>query len=60
MSRLQARLDAENAPPIAIEHRPAALRFTCPTWRPTLVTRVTDALVAELGPDEPGRRFKSF
>jgi hypothetical protein len=58
--RLQARFEHQEGPTITIDHRPAALRFTCPTWRPTLISRVTEAMDAELGAEERERSFKPF
>lgn len=58
--RLGARLDRESAPRVTIERRPAAVRFTAATWRPILVSRITDALDAELGPQERERRFRAL
>jgi len=58
VTRLRARL--AEAPEITIDHRPAALRFTCRTWRPTLIDRVNAAIDAEVGPDERERRFRPF
>ena len=57
---LRERLRRQEGPEITIDHRPAALRFTCPTWRPTLIGRVTDALDAEVGAQERERCFKPF
>lgn len=57
---LQSRLDAEAAPPVLIERLPTAVRFTSDTWRPILITRITDALDAELGAVERERRFRTF
>ncbi|MFL5844329.1 MAG: hypothetical protein ACJ762_06515 [Solirubrobacteraceae bacterium] len=45
---------------MTIERRPAAVRFTAATWRPILVSRITDALDAELGPQERERRFRAL
>ncbi|MCW2990711.1 MAG: hypothetical protein JWM73_1305 [Solirubrobacterales bacterium] len=58
--RLRARFDVQEGPEISIDHRPAALRFTCPTWRPTLISRVNDAIDAEVGAEERERSFKPF
>jgi hypothetical protein len=58
--RLEERLRRQEGPEITIDHRPAALRFTCPTWRPTLISRVNDAIDAELGSEERERAFKPF
>ncbi len=58
VTRLRERLS--EAPEISIDHRPAALRFTCKTWRPTLIDRVNAALDAEVGPEERERRFRPF
>jgi hypothetical protein len=60
LARLGSRLDAEAAPPVTIEQLPTAIRFTSETWRPILITRVTDALDAEIGAAERERRFRSF
>lgn len=58
--RLRERFARQEGPEITIDHRPAALRFTSPTWRPTLISRVNDAIDAELGPEERERAFKPF
>lgn len=58
--RLRERLATQEGPEIAIDHRPAALRFTCATWRPTLITRVNEAIDAECGAEERERSFKPF
>jgi hypothetical protein len=58
--RLRERLAAQDAPAIEIDHRPAALRFTCPTWRPTLISRVNDAIDAEVGAEQRETWFKPF
>jgi hypothetical protein len=60
VTRLQDRLLDTSGPNVFIDHRPAALRFTSDTWRPTLVERVNEALDAEIGADERKRRFKPF
>jgi len=60
VARLRARLERQEGPPIDLQHRPAALRFTADEWRPTLVERVNGALDEELGPGERERRFKPF
>lgn len=58
--RLRARPDMQEAPAIEVDHRPAALRFTCKTWRPTLIERVNAAIDAEIGADQRERWFKPF
>lgn len=58
--RLQDRFGHQEGPEIGIDHRPAALRFTSPTWRPTLISRVNDAIDAEVGAEERERCFKPF
>lgn len=58
--RLRERFQRQEGPEITIDHRPAALRFTCPTWRPTLISRVTEAIDAEVGAEERERSFKPF
>ena len=58
--RLRARFEQQEGPEIDIDHRPAALRFTSPTWRPTLISRVNDAIDAEVGAEERERCFKPF
>lgn len=60
VARLRDRLADEGGPNIFIDQRPAALRFTADTWRPTLVELVNDAIDAELGVEERQRRFKAF
>lgn len=60
VARLRDRLSDDAGPNIFIDHRPAALRFTSDTWRPTLVERVNEAIDAELGSEERQRRFKPF
>jgi hypothetical protein len=60
VARLRDRLTNEAGPNIFIDHRPAALRFTSDTWRPTLVERVNEAIDAELGSEERKRCFKPF
>ena len=60
VARLRERLDEPGAPAIEIDQRPAALRFTSKTWRPTLVERVNAALDADIGPEERERRFRPF
>lgn len=58
--RLHERFALQEGPEIGIDHRPAALRFTSPTWRPTLISRVNDAIDAEVGAEERERCFKPF
>lgn len=58
--RLRERFEHQEGPKIGIDHRPAALRFTSPTWRPTLISRVNDAIDAEVGAEERERCFKPF
>lgn len=58
--RLQERFAGQEGPEIAIDHRPAALRFTSPTWRPTLISRVNEAIDTEVGAEERERCFKPF
>ena len=58
--RLRERPDIQEAPAIEVDHRPAALRFTCPTWRPTLIERVNAAIDAEVGAEHRQRWFKPF
>ncbi|MCW2967377.1 MAG: hypothetical protein JWM71_1149 [Solirubrobacteraceae bacterium] len=60
VSRLRESLHDADAPSIEIDQRPAALRFTSKTWRPTLVERVNAALDADIGPEERERRFRPF
>jgi hypothetical protein len=45
---------------VVIERLPTAVRFTADTWRPILITRITDALDAEIGASERERRFRPF
>ena len=58
--RLLDRFEQQEGPEIAIDHRPAALRFTSPTWRPTLIERVNAAIDAEIGAEERKRWFRPF
>lgn len=58
--RLRARDDINDPPAIEVDHRPAALRFTCPTWRPTLIERVNTAIDDEIGRDQRERWFRPF
>ena len=60
VQRLRERPDITEAPAIDIDHRPAALRFTSPTWRPTLIERVNAAIDAEIGAEERERWFRPF
>lgn len=60
VGRLRDRPDINEAPAIEVDHRPAALRFTCPTWRPTLIERVNAAIDAEVGTDQRESWFKPF
>lgn len=60
VARLRARPDLQEEPTVTIDHRPAALRFTSPTWRPTLIGRVNAAIDAEIGAEERERCFKPF
>jgi hypothetical protein len=58
--RLRARADLQEAPEVTIDHRPAALRITCRTWRPTLISRVHAAIDDEVGAEQRERWFKPF
>ena len=60
VARLRERPDLNEAPAVTIDHRPAALRITCRTWRPTLITRVHAAIDDEVGAEERERWFKPF
>lgn len=60
VARLRERSDIAEDPAIEVDHRPAALRFTCPTWRPTLIERVNAAIDAEVGAEQRASWFKPF
>lgn len=47
LSRVVASLNAEAAPAVEVREQDGRTVFTCQTWRPILVTRVTDALDRE-------------
>lgn len=52
IERIVARLDQESAPQVMATPEGGSVTFTCDTWRPILVTRVDDAIAAELGADQ--------
>jgi hypothetical protein len=49
--RLQTVLNRHGAPPVAVELSGVELTFVCETWEPILLSRVRDAVAAELGED---------
>ena len=47
--RLSTLLNVGVGPPVRVEVSGARLTFVCETWEPILLSRVRDAVAAELG-----------